>query len=456
MSTVSGPTATPDATVAEGARPRWKRDVAIFLSGQTVSLFGSMLVQYAVFWHLTLTTKSGLVMAIAAIVGFLPQAFVSVFGGVWADRLNRKRLIIAADAGIAVSTLLLALIMLSGFDELWLIFVVLGIRSVGAGIQMPAVSALIPQIVPSEHLMRVNGVYGSIQSAMALLAPAAAGAIYAFASLTAIFFVDVVTAVIGIALLAALAVPTLRAADERPGYFTDLRDGVRYVAGNRTVRWLLTLFAVVFLLAVAPSNLTPLMLVRSFGDEVWMLTVLEICFSVGMIAGGIVIAAWGGMKNRIVMLAGASLLFGVLAIALGLSPNVWIFFGFMAIVGLAVPFFSTPSFTLLQETVEPERHGRVFGFVGIVMALAMPIGMSVLGPLADVIAVETLLVATGIVLFVAVTAAFLLPAGREALRTGGRREAPSDADATAEVGEGERPEDPEPAPAVGAETGPLV
>jgi DHA3 family macrolide efflux protein-like MFS transporter len=94
---------------------------------------------------------------------------------------------------------------------------------------------------------------------------------------------------------------------------------------------------------------------------------------------------------------------------------VWVFFGFMFLVGLAVPFFSTPSMTLLQETVEPERQGRVFGFVGIVMAVAMPIGMLVFGPLADVVSIEALLVAAGLLTFVAVGAAVGLPAGRRAL-----------------------------------------
>ena len=72
--------------------------------------------------------------------------------------------------------------MMTGYDAVWLIFLTMAIRSAGAGIQMPAVSALIPQITPMRHLMRVNGINGSIQSAMALLAPAAAGAIYAWSS----------------------------------------------------------------------------------------------------------------------------------------------------------------------------------------------------------------------------------------------------------------------------------
>lgn len=423
-------TTEPDAaSSAPSDPPNWLRKVVLFLGGQTVSLFGSMLVQYAVFWYLTITYQSGIIMMLAAVFGFLPQAIVSVFGGVWADRHNRKWLIVGADAAIAVTTLLLALALLSGFDAPWLIFAALAIRSAGAGIQMPAVAALIPQITPMRHLMRVNGINGSIQSAMALLAPAAAGAVYAWsaavnggsaASLVPIFIIDVVTAVIGIGLLAFVGVSAIRTAGEaQTGYFADLVDGVRYIAHHGFVRWLLVLFAIIFVLTVAPSNLTPLMLVRSFPageqQDVVNLAVLEIAFSIGMTLGGIVVASLFANRSRVGMLVVSSLVFGALSIGLGLSPNIWVFFAFMFLVGLAVPFFSTPSMTLLQETVEPERQGRVFGFVGIVMAVAMPFGMVVFGPLADLVPIELLLVAAGILTFVVVALAVWLPAGRRAV-----------------------------------------
>ncbi len=409
--------------------PHWLRKVILFLSGQTISLLGSMLVQYAVFWYLTITYQSGVIMMLAALFGFLPQAVVSIFGGVWADRHNRKYLIMTADAAIAVSTLALAFVMMAGYDEAWVIFLALAIRSAGAGIQLPAVSALIPQITPMRNLMRVNGINGSIQSAMALLAPAAAGAIYAWsaaatggtaASLVPIFFIDVVTAIIGIGLLALIPVTAIRrAGDVEAGYFADLVDGVRYVAHHAFVRWLLILFAIIFVLIVAPSNLTPLMAVRSFdaGEQqnVINLAVLEIAFSVGMVLGGIVVAALFAKRSRIGMIIVSSLVFGLLSIGMGLSPNIWLFFGFMFLLGLSVPFFSTPSTTLLQESVEPERQGRVFGFLGIVMALAMPLGMVVFGPLADVLPIEWLLVGSGLLTFVVLAAAVWLPAGRRAV-----------------------------------------
>ena len=434
----------------------WLRNVVFFLSGQTASLFGSMLVQYAVFWYLTITYESGLIMTLAAVFGFLPQAIVSIFGGVWADRHNRKFLIMGADAAIAATTLGLALIMLTGYDDPWLVFLALAIRSAGAGIQMPAVSALIPQITPTRHLMRVNGINGSIQSAMALLAPAAAGAIYAWASaatggtaasLVPIFFIDVVTAALGIGLLAMIPVRTVRRAEGAPtAYFADLVDGVRYIAHHAFVRWLLIVFAIIFLLTVAPSNLTPLMLVRSFdaGEQqnVINLAVLEVAFSIGMTLGGVVVATFFARRSRIGLIVVSSLVFGALSVGLGLSPNVWVFFGFMFLVGLAVPFFSTPSMTLLQETVEPERQGRVFGFVGIVMAVAMPIGMVFFGPLADQLPIEVLLVAAGVLTFIVIGLAVTVPAGGRAIvaaREAARASDPATGAVAVQVAMGEGP-----------------
>jgi DHA3 family macrolide efflux protein-like MFS transporter len=367
-------------------------------------------------------------MTLAAAFGFLPQAVVSLFGGVWADRHNRKWLIIAADATIALSTLVLALVMLAGFTEPWLIFVVLAVRSAGAGIQMPAVSSLIPQITPPTQLIRVNGFLGSIQSAMALIAPAAAGLLYAAntaadaspLAIVPILFVDVVTAVIGIGLLATIPVATIRSgAAAATGVITDLVEGIRYIGDHAFVRWVLVLFGIIFVLTVAPANLMPLMLVRSFpsGDQgdVVNLAIFEMCFSVGMVLGGILVATLASGWDRVRLIAASSLTFGVLAIALGLAPSLIIVFAVMFLIGLAVPFFSTPSMTLLQETVEPERQGRVFGFVGIVMAVGMPLGMLVFGPLADVVRIETILVATGVLTFVVVGLALWLPASRRAV-----------------------------------------
>jgi DHA3 family macrolide efflux protein-like MFS transporter len=399
--------------------PGWKRNVAIFLTGQTVSLLGSMLVQYAVMWHLTILTESGAVLMMSIVFGMLPQAVVSIFGGVWADRYSRKLLIVAADTTIAVATLALALLMLAGVDDLWVIYAALAVRSTFAGIQTPAVSAMVPQIVPTSQLLRINGINQSIQSGMMLLAPAVAAVIYASFEIVAVFLVDVVTALIGVGLLLLVSVPRLVRSDDgaqRPGYFTDLARGVRYIAHHGPVKWLMTLFAVTLVLVGAPSYLTPLMVVRTFGPEVWKLTANELFWAAGMLLGGLAMAVLGTrVTNRIALVVGTVVAIGGFTAGLGLSTNMWVFFTLGLLIGIGFSLMSAPSMTILQETVEPEMQGRVFGFVGIVMAVAMPLSMVVFGPLADRFSVQALLVVAGVLLVAFVAALVAVPAARRSL-----------------------------------------
>lgn len=97
---------------------RWGRNVVVFLTGQTVSLFGSMIVQYAVMWYVTLETRSGVAVAAYAVAAFLPQGIVSIIGGTLADRVNRRVLVMVSDGVIALTTLALAMLMLNGVTDL--------------------------------------------------------------------------------------------------------------------------------------------------------------------------------------------------------------------------------------------------------------------------------------------------------------------------------------------------
>lgn len=385
---------------------RWQRNVVIFLGGQTVSSLGSMIVGYAVMWHVTVETGSAMVLTLSVLASMLPQAVVSIFGGVWADRHSRKMLIIAADSAIAAFTLLLALLMVTGVGELWMIFVTLAVRSALSGIQAPAVNALLPQIVPAERLMRVNGVQQTIQSGLMLFAPAIAAVVYAGADIVAVFFIDVVTAAIGVGLLLCVPVARLVRPTERAGYFGDLVAGVSYVRRHGSVLKIMALVAVVMFMAGAPAHLTPLMITRSFGDAVWMLSVNELFWSVGMLAGGALMATVGPkVSRRLPVMVGAALGVGVLTIGLGLSANFWAF----SIAGLVIcvlfQALLVPATTELQQQVDEHLRGRVFGLYGIVMSVAMPLSMVVFGPLADRFRVESVMVLAGSLLLAAVLTA---------------------------------------------------
>ncbi|MDF2545146.1 MAG: transporter [Anaerosolibacter sp.] len=381
----------------------WKKNVVLFLVSQTLSLFGSSLVQYAIMWYITLNTKSGVMMTISIICGFVPTFFLSPFAGVWADRYNRKILIMLSDAFIAIATLLLAILFLLGYDSLGLLFVMSAFRAIGSGIQTPAIGAFIPQIVPEDQLTRVNGINGSIQAMVMLISPMLSGALLTMATIETIFFIDVFTAAIAVlVLLFFLKVPAHTKAQnqEKIDYFKDLQAGIIYIRNQAYVRKFFVFCAFFFFLVAPVAFLTPLQVTRSFGEDVWRLTAIEITFSVGMMLGGVIMASWGGFSNKVFTMTLSSFVIGICTLALGVVPIFWLYLLIMGIVGIAMPFFNTPSTVLLQEKVDPDYLGRVFGVMGMISSSMMPLGMLVFGPMADVIQIELLLIGTGFLLFI--------------------------------------------------------
>ena len=393
---------TPEINIESASTsPHWIRNTVIFLSSQAISLFGSSLVQYAILWYITLTTNSGIMMTLSTLFGFLPQLIISIFAGVWADRYDRKKLIILSDLLIASSTLVLAMLFLSGYRSIEALFAVSFIRSVGAGIQTPSVSALLPQIVPKEKLMRVNGINSSLQSVMMLISPALSALLLTYSDLPVIFFIDVITAWIAIGLLLVLKVAPYRHAESRgeANYFSDLKSGIRYAGTNSFIASLILTHLILSFLVAPIAMLTPLLVARSYGEEYWRLTLNEISFFGGTIVGGLLISLWQGFRNRVRTFSASLLLMGFLTLFMGLTDRFYLYIGAMAVIGLTMPYFNAPIVTLLQENVPEDKLGRVFSLISA-SSMMMPLGMLLYGPLAEVVSIESILAVTGFLMVV--------------------------------------------------------
>lgn len=373
-------------------------NIILFLGSQTISLFGSSLVQYAIMWYITMKTQSGFMMTLSILFGFLPTFFLSPFAGVWADRYNRKFLIIGSDALIAVTTLILAILFLSGNGSVELLFIMSAIRAIGSAIQSPAVSAYLPQMVEEDRLTKVNATNGSIQSFVMLISPMLSGALLTFASIELIFMIDVVTAAIAIViLLFFLKVGAHKKAlsNEKVSYYKDLVDGIVYIKNHSFLITFFVFITFLFFFFTPVAFLSPLQVTRTFGNDVWRLTAIEVTFAVGMMIGGAVMATWEGFKNRMKTMGISTISLGVGNLALGVISNFWIYIVVMGLVGIAMPFFHTPMNVILQEKVEEDYMGRVFGVMIMISSVIMPFGMLIFGPLADVIKIEWMLIGTG-------------------------------------------------------------
>ena len=395
----------------------WKLKLGLFSASQTISLLGSSLVTYAISWYITLETGSGLMMALSIIFGFLPAFFLSPLAGVWADRFNRKWLIMGADIGIALITLGLFAYFAAGNHSVWALFAASALRSVGTAIQNPAVGAILPQIVPEAKLMRANGLQATLQSAIALVSPLLSGALMGLMPIQWIFLIDVLTCLLAVLVFLLIRVaPHARALEKQAvSYWHDMRLGFIYIRDHAFIRTLFIFFALFFILISPAAFLTPLQVARTFGPDVWRLTAIEVSFSVGMLLGGLLMTAWGGFKNRSLTMIAAFYLIGINQILLGVVPNFWVYNAIMVVVGVTLPVFNTPAITLVQEKVDELYMGRVFGVLTMISAGFMPLGILFFGPLADRISIEWQLIATGVLL---VAMAFALHHNQTIVREG--------------------------------------
>ncbi|WP_318786296.1 MFS transporter [Methanimicrococcus hacksteinii] len=376
----------------------WKQKTALFFGSQAITLFGSSLVLYAIIWYITLTTESGVMTMMIVICSFVPQFLISFFSGVWADKYNRKTLIILADGGIALATLALIVYMMAGYTSVAALLFIAAIRSVGAGIQMPAVNAIIPQIVPGEKLVKVNGINGSLQSIVNLATPAVAGAIMIYGEIYNLMMIDVITAIIGISILLLISIPKHKRAETpvKTGYLADIKEGFTYSMHHPFLKPLFIIYAFFTILCVPASFLNVLMVTQVFGGDYLYLTLNEMTFFVGMLIGGLIIGTWGGFKNRVKTMWVGLFSFGALTIGFGLTDTLWIYLILMGLVGLTMPFANSPIMSMIQEKVEPDKQGRVFSLMQILFSSLMPLAMLFFGPLADYVPVQTIVVYCGI------------------------------------------------------------
>lgn len=361
---------------------------------------GTMLVQYALTWYIALQTKSGIMATIAILAGFLPTFFLSPFGGVWADRYNRKTLIMLADSAIAVVTLLMAFLFFINVRELYLIFLLMAVRALGTAVQTPAVNAFIPEIVPRDQLLRVSGITNIVQPIIMLISPMAGAALMSVLKIEYVFFVDVGTAAIAVAVLGSIKHQRAGQEFAKKSLLTELLSGWRYVLRHKYLKLFIYYVAVFYIMVAPAAYLTQLQVVRTFHGTERELGVVGIAYSLGMILGGLLVSFWGGFKNRMRTLGVSALFVGCMVIMLGLAIDFWVYIACVVMAGLTIPLFNAPANVMLQERVEPEFIGRVFSLMGSISSITMPIAMLVFGPLADLVPIEALLLSTGPLLIV--------------------------------------------------------
>lgn len=384
----------------------------------------------ALIWYITFQTNSAAVLSLASIIAFLPQAVLGPFIGVLIDRWNRKTIMIVSDLFIAAVAGVLAVVGLFGEIPVAGVLAVLGIRSIGTAFYTPSLSAVTPLIVPGEKLTKYAGYSQSLTSISLIISPAIAAVLYASWTLPQIISIDIIGAAIASVTVAVTRIPELKAENAKPGkphFWSELKEGIKALWEQKGLFYMMWI-SVVFMIVFMPINaLFPLMSLDYFGGTTVHASVAESVFAVGMLAGGLLLGATGGFKNRVVSFMLAILLMGAMVLVSGALPP-WGFVGFAVccgVMGITVPFFGGVGTALYQERIAPEYLGRVFALNTSLMSLAMPIGLVFSGLFADKVGVAPWFFYSGIAmvgisfLCVLIPTVWRLDKGRETQKASG-------------------------------------
>ena len=388
----------------------------VIFAGQAFSLFGSRLVQFALVWWITETTGLASTLAFASIVAMLPQVLLGPFAGALVDRWNRKTVMMVADSFIALVVVVLAFLYGTGAVRLWHIFLAMFTRSLGGAFQWPAMQATTTMMVDRESLSRVAGMNQSLMGLVAIVAPPLGAFLMQVIPIQTILLIDVATAVLAVGSLFFIKVPQpSREPAEELGLktvFSDMREGAVLVWRWEGLRIIMGMSMVINFLMNPAFSLLPLVVTNHFGGGAVELGWLQSANGVGMIAGGLLLGAWGGFKKRVVTAMTSLVISGVFIVVFSFMPPEL----FLLAVGCVFVFavFNAMAngtfFSSLQAVIPPEMQGRVFTILMSLSGGMTPVGLAFAGPVSDRLGLFIWFRIGGLVLALMGAAAFFIPA----------------------------------------------
>lgn len=358
---------------------RWKGKTAAYICSQSLSLFGSSLVQYAIIWSLVLKSGSGRTMAAATLAGFIPQAVMSLAGTSFIDRLPRKLLMVVSDAVTALAALVIVLMLLSGYEGNILLYALLAVRAAGAGVQTPLLNTALPLIAPKEKLVRLNGVVSTVNSVISLASPAAGAFLLSVLPMEYVLLTDVVTAVLAITVI--LFIRFGREKREEPA--GKERGSLAFLKDYPVFLQLLSYQLVLFFLISPTAFMTPLLVSRYFQGSYAALSLSEMSYSCGMIAGGVLFMLLAGRSTPLRLVFISGIFYGIMMCALGLTPYFVLYLLFNLLIGLASPVYNSSMNSYIQLESSDECRGRLFSLSQLTSSVSLPAGMLLFGIAAD-------------------------------------------------------------------------
>lgn len=361
------------------------RNFRLFFCGQLLSLPGTWIQMVAQSWLIYRLTDSAVLLGLAGFANQFPVFLMAPLGGAVADRLDRRRLLVATQAASSALALGLAALTLSGQVAVWHVFCLAALLGVVNGFDLPARQAFTVELVGREDLPNAIALNSSAFNAARLVGPAVAGVLVAAAGEGWCFLINGLSYATVLAALLAMRLTPLERPLHTGSLLTHITDGVRFVRGHVAIRSLLLLLGMVSLAGMPYAVLMPVFADRILGGGAAGLGILMSCAGGGALAGALVLAARPSPRGLGAWVPRAAFGFGLGLLAFSQSRSFWLSGLLLVPTGFAMMVQMASSNTLLQLLVPDALRGRVMSLYSMMFMGMAPLGALLAGALAGLI-----------------------------------------------------------------------
>ncbi|MBX3019546.1 MAG: MFS transporter [Bdellovibrionaceae bacterium] len=376
----------------------WQLRFWVIVSGQALSQIGSAVSQFILLWWIASTSGEVGALATGGIFALLPQALLGPLGGVLADRYSRRLIMILSDTITACCMLVLISLFAQDRVELWHVYTLLAVRSSMQAFQGPASQASAVMLVPESFLTRAAGLNQIVLSLMTIAAAPIGAFAMSLLPFQGALMIDVVTATLGIIPLLIFKIPQPERTSATTSAWREFKDGIDLVWHSPPLRQLYALNGTLIMILMPTFTLVPLLVTRHFKGDISFVATMEGLAGVAMLLGGVATTILVPKRKVITLLLGlaiCSFAVGLTAVATRETFIVAVFFWCLS--GFAYTYGNTPVVALLQQKIPPQLQGRAFSLLTTVAALAAPAGLTLFGPLGDIIGIRELYILAGTV-----------------------------------------------------------
>lgn len=391
------------------------RNYRLFFFGQSLSIIGNWVQQIAMAWLVYRLTGSAWLLGVTGFAGQIAILVFSPFGGLWADRFDRYRLLLLTQILSAVPPLLLAILAYADLIEVWHIIVMALFLGIVNAIDTPIRLTFTTEMVTArEDLPSAIAMNALMQNAGRMIGPTVAGLLLTVSTEAFCFVVNTLSKVIIVAMVLAMTIAPQPRSGTTASPWQQLTEGARYAWDLIPARWLLPMVATISFMVTPYQTLMPIFAAEVYGGGAGMLGFLIGAAGCGGVIGMLALAARRDVRGLTRWITAASLSSGLGVLVFALSPWLPLSLAALAVTGFGVVVNGMSVSTMLQTIVDDRMRGRIMGIFSVAFLGMYPLGSLAGGALASVIGAPATMAWGGVVCTVA---ALVLWRRMPALRT---------------------------------------